>query len=193
MVRCSPTLKPLAEEVGTRFDIADMGGYRASAVDSGGHLAGLAVDLMTGQDRVLGDRVVVYLTEHAERLSVDHIIWRQANWHAADAQPGWTPMPDRGSATANHDDHHHVHLRPAPSASTGVVDCLTASAAMPAGLAAGGQWATPLDSPSPVPMGPAGGSSTVVPTSAPRAAHRSTRPPAASSSTPALDPTRGWV
>src|SRR5690606_34539636 len=43
-----PHTQALAEEVTARFDLdpADAGGYRDSAVDSGGHPAGLAVDFM---------------------------------------------------------------------------------------------------------------------------------------------------
>ncbi len=144
----------LAEEVGARFDVPDIGGYRASAVDAGGHPAGLALDFMTGQDRALGDRIVAYLSEHAERLSVDYIIWRQAIWHAADPQAGWKPMSDRGSATANHYDHPHVNLRPSPSAATGALNCLAASAALSPESTAGGQWVAPLDGPITSPYGP---------------------------------------
>lgn len=144
-----PHTQALAEEVGTRFDVADVGGQRESAVDAGGHPAGLAVDFMTGDDLALGDAIAAYLIEHAERLSVDYIIWRQAIWHSADPQAGWRPMADRGSPTANHYDHPHVNLRPTPSATSGVgaLECLSASAVAPAGLATHGEWVAPVDGP----------------------------------------------
>ncbi|MGC5628555.1 M23 family metallopeptidase [Georgenia sp. Z1344] len=47
--------------------------------------------------------------------------------------------------TANHDDHPHANLRPTPSASTGALDCLPASAALSPGQAGSGQSVTPVD------------------------------------------------
>jgi len=143
-----PHTQTLAEEVGARFDLAEIGGYRESAVDAGGHPAGLAVDFMTHDDAATGDAIVSYLVEHADRLSVDYIFWRQAIWRAAEADKGWQPMADRGSDTANHLDHPHVNVTPTPSANagTGPLDCLTATTAGPAGTAAG-QWAAPVDGP----------------------------------------------
>ncbi|MFD1716351.1 hypothetical protein [Georgenia deserti] len=169
-----PHTQALADEVAARFDLdpADVGGYRDSALDSGGHPAGLAVDFMTYEDRELGDRIVDYLVEHADRLSVDYIIWRQAIC-SADPDAGWQPMEDCGDDTANHYDHPHVNVLPSPSAASpvGGMGCL---------LASGGEWVQPADAPITSRYGPRWAPSTPGSTSACRAGRRSTPPPAAS-------------
>ncbi|MFT4188359.1 MAG: SH3 domain-containing protein [Aeromicrobium sp.] len=67
------------------------------------HNTGHALDIMvTGE---LGDEVVAFLMENANRLGVEQLIWEQQIW-----EPGgsWRGMSDRGSATANHFDHVDV-------------------------------------------------------------------------------------
>ncbi|WP_330998401.1 M23 family metallopeptidase, partial [Georgenia yuyongxinii] len=142
----APQTAALAVELGERFDVADIGGYRETAVDSGGHPAGLAIDLMTGADQAKGDAIVSYAMENAERLSVDYIIWRQHIWFAASPGQGWQPMEDRGSPTANHMDHPHINLTRVPGPGAGVLSCLLASAVQPAAFGTG-QWVAPLDAP----------------------------------------------
>jgi hypothetical protein len=104
-----PHVRTAAEIVGNAFDVATIGGWRASAVDKAGHPAGLALDYMT--DRATGDAVAEYLLANAGPLAVKYVIWRQRY-----REPGgaWQPMEDRGSATANHMDHVHATFKATP-------------------------------------------------------------------------------
>jgi hypothetical protein len=86
-----------------------LGGTRASAVDPHGHPSGLALDYMVGSNAALGDAVVQYHLAHWAELGVDYIIWQQKILTSPTGS--WTPMEDRGSATANHRDHVHVNYR----------------------------------------------------------------------------------
>ena len=142
----APHTAAVAAEIGQRFAVAEIGGYRANAVDSGGHPAGLALDFMVGDDVAKGDAIVDYAVANAERLGVDYIIWRQRIWFAASPQDGWRQMDDRGSPTANHMDHPHINLSPAPGPGAGALGCLMASSVRPAAFGTG-QWIAPLDAP----------------------------------------------
>ena len=86
-----------------------IGGTRASATDAGGHPAGLALDYMVMSDAALGDAIVAYHVAHWDELRVDYIIWEQRMLSSPTGS--WTPMADRGSATANHMDHPHVSFQ----------------------------------------------------------------------------------
>lgn len=147
-----PHTQMLAEEVGALFDISDIGGYRQNAVDQGGHPAGLAVDIMTYEDRALGEQMASYVLENATRLSVDYVIWQQAIWRAGDPGAGWQAMVDRGTPSANHLDHLHVNVTSTPSGEGGgpraVADCITASLAGPGpGEDFSSEWVVPVDGP----------------------------------------------
>lgn len=107
-----PHTQALAEEAGARFDIADIGGQRDHAINQDGHPAGLTIDIMTHNGRSLGQQIASYLLPHAQRLSVDYVIWQQAIWRAADPAAGWAAMVDRGTPSAYHLDHLHVNLPP---------------------------------------------------------------------------------
>jgi len=86
-----------------------LGGTRASAADPGGHPSGLALDYMVLSDAALGDAIAQYHIAHWDELGVEYVIWQQRML----SSPGgsWSPMADRGSATANHYDHVHVNYR----------------------------------------------------------------------------------
>lgn len=108
----------VANEVGPRFGIRTIGGYRESAVDPDGHPSGLALDFMINDIRdgvVIGQQLANYLQDHAEELGVDYIIWYQQWWSADDPDAGWQRMEDRGSPSANHLDHVHLNLKPEPT------------------------------------------------------------------------------
>ena len=81
--------------VDTVFGVAG----RSNASD---HPAGKALDFMV--DRVTGDRLAGYALANRERLGIKYVIYRQR----IDTGDGWEPMPDRGSAVANHMDHVHI-------------------------------------------------------------------------------------
>ncbi len=91
--------------VRSTFGIATIGGYRPG--DSGDHGAGRAVDIMIS-GRGQGDAVAAFVQAHAAAFHVTYVIWRQRIWFPGSAT--WRPMADRGSITANHEDHVHVSV-----------------------------------------------------------------------------------
>jgi hypothetical protein len=110
-----PHVRAAAESVGNAFNVATVHGWRASAVDTAGHPAGLALDFMV--DRATGDALAEYVLRNAGPLAVKYVIWRQRY-----REPGgsWSQMEDRGSPTANHMDHVHVTFK--PTAGVGSID-----------------------------------------------------------------------
>ena len=83
-----------------------LGGTRPSAADPGGHPSGLALDYMVGSDAALGDAIVAFHLAHWDELGVEYVIWQQRMLTSPTG--AWKAMADRGSATANHQDHPHV-------------------------------------------------------------------------------------
>ena len=82
------------------------GGYDAH----GEHSSGKAIDFMTNGDSGLGQSVADWARAHASELDLYDVIWAQHIWTPVRAGEGWRPMPDRGSATANHYDHVHISV-----------------------------------------------------------------------------------
>ena len=101
-----PRLESVANEVGTKFNLTTIGGYRASDPYPD-HPSGKAADFMVGTDKAKGDAIVVYLQQNVERLHVKYLIWYQRSWTPG---KGWKDMADRGSDTANHKDHVHLTI-----------------------------------------------------------------------------------
>ncbi len=81
------------------------------------HPLGLALDLMVGSDKELGDGIADYVLERRALFAVHYVIWRQR----INFGNGWEPMEDRGGITANHYDHVHVSFE--PSGSNGLITC----------------------------------------------------------------------
>ncbi len=103
-----PWVEAAANELGPKFGITSIGGYRLSATDPDGHPAGRALDLMCTPAQ--GGPLAAYTQANARRLGVEYIIWQQRIWSVGRAGEGWRPMSDRGSPTANHMDHVHVNF-----------------------------------------------------------------------------------
>lgn len=80
------------------------------------HGSGTACDFMESTGGVMptadrqrhGDDVAAWVIANASRLGVKYVIWRQRIYDMR--SPGWDPMEDRGSITANHYDHVHVSV-----------------------------------------------------------------------------------
>jgi hypothetical protein len=85
--------------------ITSYGGWDAH----GEHVTGRALDIMTS-DVTLGNAIASFLQEHASELHIYDILWRQHIWTPVRAAEGWRLFADRGSSTANHDDHVHVSV-----------------------------------------------------------------------------------
>ncbi|NUP79751.1 MAG: hypothetical protein HOV96_19620 [Nonomuraea sp.] len=98
-----PWVQAAADELGTRFGITTIYGYgqRDNVSD---HPLGLALDFMTRTGQPLAD----YARSNAARLGVHYVIWNQQIWNIDRDAEGWRPMANRGSPTANHQDHVHV-------------------------------------------------------------------------------------
>ncbi|MFN6555315.1 hypothetical protein ACP6C7_32435 [Mycolicibacterium septicum] len=98
-----------ARAVSARFpQILDIGGVRADSMKW--HPNGLAIDVMipnysTPEGKALGDRIVAYVLDNADRFGVNHVIFRQQIYSRGKAP---RMMSDRGGTTANHYDHVHI-------------------------------------------------------------------------------------
>ncbi|MGV0618318.1 hypothetical protein ABQE58_25850 [Mycolicibacterium elephantis] len=92
-------------------EILDIGGVRSDPLKW--HPHGLAIDVMIPNARseagkALGDSVLAYVLENAERFGLVHAIWRQTIYKPDGSQ---RLMSNRGSDTANHYDHVHIATR----------------------------------------------------------------------------------
>ncbi len=104
-----PFVKDAAQEIGDKFDLTTIYGWRATSVDMTGHPAGLAVDLVVGTDKAKGDAIASYIISNSSRLDVKYICWQQRIWQPS---KGWSNMEYRPGTTAGYDPNHmhHVHL-----------------------------------------------------------------------------------
>ena len=89
-------------------EIATIGGVRRDSMRW--HPDGLAIDVMipnyhSPEGIALGDRIVGFVLENAERFGIHHALWRQTS-HGPGRAP--RPMSNRGGDTANHFDHVHI-------------------------------------------------------------------------------------
>nr|WP_234998483.1 hypothetical protein [Mycobacterium sp. DBP42] len=98
-----------ARAVSARFpEILNIGGVRADSMKW--HPNGLAIDVMipnyaSPEGKALGDRIVAYVLDNADRFGVNHVIFRQHILYRGKAP---RKMSDRGGDTANHYDHVHI-------------------------------------------------------------------------------------
>jgi hypothetical protein len=58
-------------------------------------------------DRATGDAIAACALENMKALGVTYVIYQQR----IDDGSGWRVMEDRGSPTANHEDHVHVSFQ----------------------------------------------------------------------------------
>lgn len=98
-----------------KFNIADVGGYRAGDDDGTGHGHGTGMSLDFMVDKKTGDELAAYLVKNFDSLNVYYIIWQQRFYMPISNIYGpantWNLMPDRGGTTANHYDHVHVSFK----------------------------------------------------------------------------------
>lgn len=100
----------LAERaISKRFpEITEMSGVRPDSMKW--HPNGLGLDVMiphwdTPAGRALGDRIVQYVFDNAERFGLEYVIWQQT-YRPASGKPH--AMENRGSPDANHYTHVHI-------------------------------------------------------------------------------------
>lgn len=105
------------DQLAKKFGV-EIGGYRPGDTDGmgTGHGDGLALDLMVGDNKALGDEIAQYVLANYQNLNVSYVIWQQRFWAPFNSYysgPGqWGLMPDRGGVTANHYDHVHISFHP---------------------------------------------------------------------------------
>lgn len=83
-------------------EVTAYGGLRSD----GDHSQGLALDIMASGS--LGDQIADFVRGNSGDLGVSEVLWSQQIWTVQRASEGWRSFEDRGSDTANHDDHVHV-------------------------------------------------------------------------------------
>ena len=80
--------------------------YGGSAA-RGEHSGGQAIDFMV-PDSATGQSLADWARMNASALGLSDIIWSLTIWTLQRSSEGWRGMEDRGSATANHEDHVHI-------------------------------------------------------------------------------------
>lgn len=85
--------------------VTSFGGVRADSLPE--HPSGRALDSMVSSSD-LGWQIANWVRANAGQLGVSEVIFSQRIWTVQRGGEGWRGMSDRGSASANHDDHVHV-------------------------------------------------------------------------------------
>lgn len=107
-----PHVKAAAEEISARFQITNIGGYRATgSVANSDHPKGLAIDVMTVAK---GNLVANWVIANAARLGVTYVIWNRRIWQNGAWKAYSGPSP--------HTDHVHVSFAPAPGDSSAPIE-----------------------------------------------------------------------
>ena len=107
--RCAATLWPALQVIG---------GWRPSDPYPD-HPSGRALDIMlpegcatTPTNLAMGTSIAEFFMKNHVKFKVQYIIWQQRIWNAETEAPKpaaeWRGMSNRGSCTANHQDHVHV-------------------------------------------------------------------------------------
>ncbi|ANH40155.1 hypothetical protein I601_3756 [Nocardioides dokdonensis FR1436] len=99
----SPNIVKVHAAVCAAFpEITTYGTFRSD----GEHAQGIAVDIMVSGAR--GWEVAEFVRANAGSLGVSYAIYSRNIWSVERSGEGWRGMSDRGSTTANHEDHVHV-------------------------------------------------------------------------------------
>jgi hypothetical protein len=100
----------LAERLVSAYfpEIKNIGGVRADYLRW--HPSGMAIDVMipdyqTQAGKELGDRIAAFALANADRLSLNHVIWRRV-MYSRTGKPYL--MPNQGGDDANHYTHVHI-------------------------------------------------------------------------------------
>ena len=83
--------------------LSSYGGY----APRGEHSGGQAIDFMV-PDSGTGQALADWARAHASALGLSDVIWSRTIWTQQRSSEGWRSMEDRGSVTANHEDHVHI-------------------------------------------------------------------------------------
>lgn len=152
--KVQPQTAALANTLGPKFGITTIGGYRPNDPFPD-HPSGLALDIMVYGDKAKGQRLADYVQRNADELGVEYLIWYRQIWNSGRAAEGWRAMPDRGSVSANHQDHVHVLLRKdaRPVAAGAAPAGCPADTTAPTGPVSATGWTAPASGPITTPYG----------------------------------------
>ncbi|HOB50395.1 MAG TPA: hypothetical protein PKK01_13950 [Mycobacterium sp.] len=95
--------------ISARFpEVTNIGGVRQDSLHW--HPSGLAIDVMiphynTQAGKDLGDRIVAFVFQNADRFGIDNVIWQQT-YYPVNGNP--RRMADLGNDDANHYTHVHI-------------------------------------------------------------------------------------
>lgn len=96
-------VRAAANELGPRFGIKKIGGWRVQA--TGEHPLGLALDFMTTTGQALAD----FLVANHAKYKIHYVIWNRRIWNVDRAAEGWRTY----TGTSNpHTDHVHASFKP---------------------------------------------------------------------------------
>ncbi len=99
----SPNIVKVHAAVCAAFpEITTYGTFRSD----GEHGQGLAVDIMVSGSR--GQQVADFVRARYSELGVSYVMYSRQIWSVQRGSEGWRSVADRGSPTANHEDHVHV-------------------------------------------------------------------------------------
>lgn len=104
-----PAMVPIANELGNRFGIERIGGYRTTMMGgqtTNDHATGKSIDLFV-KDKAQGDALVNYVIANQGKYNINYMIFWHRIWSPGG---GWRAMPDRGSANNNHENHVHITI-----------------------------------------------------------------------------------
>lgn len=102
-----PHVRQAAEEIAQQFGVRNIGGYATSGhIPGSDHYTGLALDVMTGSNVALGNRVNQWaLTQGVRRFGVKYTIWqRKYNEVRGNGQVNTEPYTGSNPHTG------HVHI-----------------------------------------------------------------------------------
>lgn len=85
--------------------VTSYGGVRADSMPE--HPSGRALDAMVSSSG-LGQQIASWVRANASQLGVSEVIFAQRIWTVQRGGEGWRSMSDRGSSSANHQDHVHI-------------------------------------------------------------------------------------
>ncbi len=121
--KVDPFVVGVANEVGSKFGVKTIGGWRAGPPAKYGaydHPLGLALDVMTNnlgapaRSNPTGQAIANYATANADRLGINFVIWNKQSWNRNTRK--WKPY----SGDSDHTDHVHLSfLNPGDRAKVG--------------------------------------------------------------------------
>lgn len=107
-------VKKVAQLINARFDPPSIGGFAQSGhIPGSDHYTGLALDVMLGGNKSLGQEIANWTQNKSSNLAVKYIIWNREIWDARN-NGGWEAY----SGASPHTNHVHISF----TADSGPID-----------------------------------------------------------------------